>query len=862
MAGCAIAHSAQLQTPTDRSTEFASHSTEDRIDEQRLPTRFNANFLNLGNSDGAPSATAADLDFFAYGNALTPGPHDVEVYVNDSSAASHRIVFLVRPNTVGSMPCITTALLQEIGILLPAFPSLTSLSPEQCIDVGKQMPQTSFEFDPNTSRLNVTIPNAMTHHIARDAVDASEWQNGINAALFDYRLNGSQASGIGADNGGKLEWYGSLRSGINVGPWRFRSTTSINRDPRGTHLQFQDIYARRAIAGVKGELTVGDATTQNGVFDSIPFRGVQLSSDESMEPDSLRGYAPVIRGIAQTHAKVELRQNGFLIYSTYVPPGPFKIDDLYDTAANTDIEVTIVEADGQHRTFTQPFATVPALVRENAWRYSATAGKLRVPHGTQTPAFVQATLAHGLAHEVTVYGGIAASPIYQAFALGIARNWPSIGAVSVDLTHARSHLAGGHLETGQSLRVMYSKSLDTLGTQFRIASYRYSSRGYHALQELVRPESIEGQFVPTGAPRDRFELNISQSLHQAGSLYVNATEQGYWDQSRRDHSIQVGYTNSIHNISYGIDLSYDWHIDGTRTRQIALNVTVPLGKEGNHNINGSALTADGDLQQSVGISGSLLSERQLSYSLRTENDRYSGARGTASVDYRSSVGEFALMHSQSRSGGQTSVEASGGLIVHPGGVTLSQSLGETVGLIAAPGARDVGIEGNVGVHTDHAGYAVVPNLTPYRHNELTLRARDLDQQTSIDSSTQIVTPKRGAVALAQYQVSRGRVLLDIKDAQGRPVPFGSRVETIDGREVGMVGPDGQGFVTGVGRHGVLRVRWGQQNSSQCQFDFDLGNSKRDELLPEIQTQCLPPPEGAATTADTPKASSDTTKSAS
>jgi hypothetical protein len=54
-------------------------------------------------------------------------------------------------------------------------------------------------------------------------------------------------------------------------------------------------------------------------------------------------HKPVLAPQLQ-HAKIELRQNGFLIYSTYVPPGPFRIDDLYSTTSNADIQVTVIEA--------------------------------------------------------------------------------------------------------------------------------------------------------------------------------------------------------------------------------------------------------------------------------------------------------------------------------------------------------------------------------------------------------------------------------------------------------------------------------------------------------------------------------------
>jgi hypothetical protein len=40
-----------------------------------------------------------------------------------------------------------------------------------------------------------------------------------------------------------------------------------------------------------------------------------------MLPDSQKGYAPVVRGIARTNAQVVVRQNGYIIYQTYVAPG-------------------------------------------------------------------------------------------------------------------------------------------------------------------------------------------------------------------------------------------------------------------------------------------------------------------------------------------------------------------------------------------------------------------------------------------------------------------------------------------------------------------------------------------------------------
>ncbi|VTR36857.1 Outer membrane usher protein fimD precursor [Serratia fonticola] len=102
------------------------------------------------------------------------------------------------------------------------------------------------------------------------------------------------------------------------------------------------------------------------------FRGGQLASDEEMLPDSMKGYSPVVRGIAKSNAQVTVRQNGYVIYQSYVSPGAFEINDLYSTSGSGDLAVTVTEADGSEQNFIVPFASVPVLQREGALKYSLT----------------------------------------------------------------------------------------------------------------------------------------------------------------------------------------------------------------------------------------------------------------------------------------------------------------------------------------------------------------------------------------------------------------------------------------------------------------------------------------------------------
>lgn len=92
-----------------------------------------------------------------------------------------------------------------------------------------------------------------------------------------------------------------------------------------------------------------------------------------MLPPVLASFAPIIHGVANTNAKVTVMQNGYKIYETTVPPGAFAIDDLSPSGYGSDLIVTIEEADGTKRTFSQPFSSVVQMLRPGVGRWDISA---------------------------------------------------------------------------------------------------------------------------------------------------------------------------------------------------------------------------------------------------------------------------------------------------------------------------------------------------------------------------------------------------------------------------------------------------------------------------------------------------------
>ncbi|CAI2536958.1 Outer membrane usher protein fimD precursor [Serratia ficaria] len=237
----------------------------------------------------------------------------------------------------------------------------------QCVNLPQAIPDAATRFDFENQRLYISIPQAALRNNVRGYIPPEEWDEGINALLLNYNFTGSNTH-TNYLSGTQSSYFLSLNSGVNLGAWRLRnySTWNYSNGNGWNTNQWQNIstYAQRVLAPLRSQLTLGDSYTPSDIFDGIGFRGAQMASDDNMLPDSLRGFAPTVRGVANGNAKVTIRQNGYVIYQTYVSPGAFEITDLYPTSSSGDLQVTVMEANGTENTFSVPYSAVPVLQRE------------------------------------------------------------------------------------------------------------------------------------------------------------------------------------------------------------------------------------------------------------------------------------------------------------------------------------------------------------------------------------------------------------------------------------------------------------------------------------------------------------------
>jgi len=794
---------------------------------------FNADFLR----------SPVDVRMFAQGNPVAPGRYRIDLYTNGEWRGRTEVRFeLSDPASRVARPCYDLKLLETLG--LDASQIADGMRQRlaggaMCADLEQILPQANAIYDSGAQRLDVAAPQVILARSARGYVSPELWDEGVTAATLQYDYNAYRSESSSYQS--YTSQYLGLRGGLNVGPWRFRyrSTATWTSQDKFRY-QNSAIYAERALAGWRSKLTIGEASTNGQVFDSLGFRGVQLASDDRMYADSQRGFAPIVRGIANSNARVRVSQRGTQIYETTVPPGPFAIDDIYPNGSGGDLLVTVTEANGSEHSFTVTYASTAELLRPGMTRYSLTVGEYRSSQISEHPAMAMGTWRHGFSNMLTGYGGGIAARGYGAVAGGLAFN-TDIGALAADVTQSRTDDTAGRTYNGQSLRLTYAKILPVLETNVTLASYRYSSSGYFDPADafLMRSRSWHGGNA-IERRRSRFLVNATQALPEGyGSFAVSASTQNYWARGGSDTEYILSYNNQFGRVSMGASAARSRNLmTGEWDNQIMLTLSMPLGGGGRTPQLTTAYMRNRDTQSlQTSVAGSAGSDNQYRYNAYAAvNDRYRSGGGRSSTGGVSGAwaAPYATVGASASAGAgyqQYGANVSGGIVAYGGGVALTPFLGETIGIVEADQAQGARVANYAGVRVDGDGLAVVPYLNPYRRNAVEIDPKGISTDVQLDSTSQHVAPTDGAVALLKFETETGySILLSGRLSDGEPLPFAAGVYDAEGRNIGYVAQGGQAILRASTLAGTMLVKWGEGPRQQCSIDYAFDSNTAVDAL--------------------------------
>ncbi|WP_414546802.1 fimbria/pilus outer membrane usher protein [Stenotrophomonas forensis] len=775
----------------------------------------------------APGIYSADISV----NGVIVGRRDVELREVDG-----RILVCLEPKLldmlgVDDAKLETARSNREHADLLPLPGART------CEDIARFIPLATANFDGAEQRLEISIPQAYMRSNLHGWVGPERWDQGINALLLNYSLSHTrfESNGRSSDH-----TSASIDAGLNLGTWRVRHNGYFARSSDSApNYSAGNTYAQREIRRWNAQLTLGEASTEGDLFNSVGYRGINVSTDPRMLPETLTSYAPVVRGVAQTNARVTVRQRDRVIFETTVSPGPFEIDDLRNMSSGGDLEVEVTEADGRVETFVVPYASLPKLLRKGQQRSSVTVGELRT-NGATAPRFVQATVRYGLGSAFTGYGGLLAAEDYRAIVLGGALN-TRVGAFSGDVTFSDARLPAsvegfGRRMQGQSYRLAYSRTF-TQATSFTLAAYRYSTDGYLDFSDAARmqAELEAGVSRPTiSRQRSRLDLTVNHRLPK-GSLYLQGSTADYWSDNRRSTNFSLGYNGRLGPASYSISARRTMESSLSGGFKAAstggyLSVHMPLGRALAAPRLGVTVNSD---RYGSGYNGSIDgqfgSDRQGNYNVSLGSNGNGHDIGVG-VGYQAPKASVGASWTRSSAGQQLGMSASGSVLAHGQGVAFSQRLGDTVALLHVPGAANAAVGHQRGIKTNKNGFAVVPYLSPYRLNEVSVDPKGLPMDVELKAGSVSTAPTAGAVVKLVIPTATGRsALIEAMDASGLPLPFGLDVHDEAGEVVGVVGQGSRLWVRGVNESGRLYVNAGDEAGRRCAIDYNLAGVAGDEL---------------------------------
>ncbi len=791
---------------------------------------FNSEFLNIDKNDDI------SLGQFAHAQYTVPGRYLLDITVNQRYFGSRSIEFKSGANPDESYACLPEDLVLTFGLKPSLLKSLPRLADGQCVDL-RGIENASIKYMKNLGRLSISLPQATFEYDDPDYIPPAAWSDGLNGALLDYRViaNSRQTQGSSGDSR-SLQSYGT--AGINLDAWRVRAdyqarleSASQGDNPHGEAAQLNRLYAYRALPTIRSKLSLGEDYLNSDVFDTFALRGATLSSDDRMLPPNLRGYAPLISGLARTNATVTVSQQGRVLYSTTVTPGAFSIQDLNSSVQGT-LDVTVREEDGTEQTFTVATAAVPFLSREGELRYKVSAGQPRLTgQGGSEPGFVATEAAYGLAKDWTVYGGWLAASGYQSSAVGIGKDLGVLGAVSGDVTTSRATLRwNGETVVGNSYRINYSKRFDAIGTDLRFLGYRFSDKTFTNFSQFVG----DADAYSLNSGKQRYSVTVAKHFPWLSTSF-SYDHSTYWDAPAADRfGLTVARSFSLGNVkNINVNVSaYQTRNSRQNDAQIYLGVTVPLG---GNSMMSSNLQRSGSAGSSASIGYSHDDGEGVNYQVYggVGDNRYVNAYvGQRASSYRANASvstDGSTYHSLTGELDSSLVATRYGVSAHGNGTN-----GDTRLLVSTDGVADVAFTGQT--RTNRNGYAVMDGLPSFQAYEARVNVEKLPLNTEVSNPIQRLALTEGAIGYVNFATGQGRnAFVVLTRLGGKPVPFGASVQDKNtNKEVGIVGEAGVTYLLGIKAGAELVARW--DDAGQC----SLAELPEEDVVTNVAkpAQCL------------------------
>lgn len=769
-----------------------------------------------------------DLSQFSRAGYVMPGTYMLALQINKSSLPEQAVQFIAPDNDPeASEACLTSDIVNRLGLTTAASKKLSWWHNGECLDPAS-LPGMSLRGDLGNGALFINLPQAYLEYVADNWDPPSRWDDGIAGLMFDYNLNGQAIrQKVASEESDDKTVSGNGTTGVNIGPWRLRADwqgrmeqQSGSQSQNTRSLDWNRVYLYRALPSMRAKMTLGEDYLSSDMFDSFRFTGASLVSSDSMLPPNLRGYAPEVTGVAKTNAKVTVSQEGRVIYETTVAAGPFRIQDLNNAIAGT-LDVKVTEQDGSIQTYQMNTSNVPYLTRPGMVRYKIAAGQPSdFDHHTNGPAFGTGEFSWGINNGWSLYGGALAAGDYNAAALGIGRDLLALGALSFDVTQSRAVLPGEETKQGGSYRVSYSKRFDSTDSQVTFAGYRFSERNFMSMSQYLDARYHDSD--SSGSGKEMYTVSFNQQIRQLNmSMYLNYSKQTYWDQpNSTTYNLSVSryfdigrFKNISLNLSAFRTQSTDSNDEG-----MYVSLSLPWGESG-------SMSYDSQISHE-GVGNSLSYSDRINennnYHLSVSRDQNGAMGGSGYLSHEGDIAEItATAAQQSNKYSSLGLTVRGGMTATANGAALHRMgvPGGTRMMVDTSGVSGVPLRGAGNMtRTNMFGKAVVGDVSSYYRNSVNIDMDALGDNVDTNRSVVQGTLTEGAIGYRKFGIIAGhKAMAIVRLADGTVPPFGATVINHDKEQTGLIGEDGEVWLSGIKPGEVMGVSW--EGTEQCRISL-------------------------------------------
>lgn len=414
----------------------------------------------------------------------------------------------------------------------------------------------------------------------------------------------------------------------------------------------------------------------------------------------------------------------------------------------------------------------------------------------------------------------------------------------------------------------YSKTFTPTQTTLTLAGYRYSTDNYRDLNDVLEQRyatnnNQTGTYSDAYRQRSRFDLTMNQILGSYGTIFLSGSISNYHYRSDKNIQAQLGYSKSFKN---GVNLNlavvkqyYDKdnnnslsdkynYFNYTPQRKsetsFSLSVNIPLNlgrKKGGNNFSLSYLNnAEHTNSYQAAFSGYQGKVNPLNYSLGASyDDQSKNTMFNGSLGKRFTYANTGLNASVSDNYWQVGGNLQGALAIHSGGITLGQYLSETFALVEAKGAQGAEVNNSQGTKIDRFGYALIPSLTPYQANTVSINPVGTSYFLDIEASKDQVVPYAGAAVKVKFKTQMGYpLLIQVKRESGEYIPLGSTILNEQGKVLGIAGQNGQMYIRTEKEQGRLTITWGDTDHEKCHIGYAIPANVEEQPFISLSGVCI------------------------